>query len=80
MILQLGIKIQSSPQIQIWDPFRLLDVSAFSSTPHIKRQYKRKSLKFHPDKRSPGVTKEEAEAIFIDITKAYKAYSTPLSF
>ena len=79
-ILQLSTVIQSSPQVQIWDPFRLLEVSIFSSSTHIKRQYKRKSLKFHPDKRSKDITKEEAEAIFIDITKAYKAYSIPLSW
>jgi len=77
-ILQLSTTLQSSSQVRIWDPFRLLDVSTFSSTTYIKRQYKRKSLKFHPDKRSKDVTKEDAEAIFIDITKAYKAYSIPL--
>lgn len=76
-IFQMSTTILSSPQVQIWDPFRLLDVSVFSSAACIKRQYKRKSLKSHPDKRSKDVTKEESEAIFIDITKAYKAYLVP---
>ena len=72
-IIQLSTTVHASPQLQIWDPFRLLNVSTFSSTTQIKRQYKRKSLKFHPDKRPKNVTKEEAEGLFIDITKAYKA-------
>ena len=72
-IIQLSMTVYVSPQLQIWDPFPLLDVSAFSSIMHIKRQYKRKSLKFHPDKRLKHITKEEAESRFIDITKAYKA-------
>jgi preprotein translocase subunit Sec63 len=65
---------KSRQQIQIWNPFTLLEVSSRSSTAYIKRQYKRKSLKYHPDKRGHGLTKEKAEKKFIELTMAYKAY------
>jgi len=74
-ISQLSYGIFSSvQQIQVWDPFQILGVSVFSSSTVIKHQYKRKSLLYHPDKRLKGMTKEDAEAKFIDLTKAYKAY------
>jgi translocation protein SEC63 len=74
-IINLGTTIYNSRErIQIWDPFHILEVSSFSSNAYIKKQYKRKSLKFHPDKRPTGMTKEQAEEKFISITKAYKAY------
>jgi translocation protein SEC63 len=62
--------------IQVWDPFQIIGVSPFSSLAQIKRNYKRRSLKFHPDKvpKGLGMSKEQAEAKFIDLTKAYKAY------
>jgi translocation protein SEC63 len=73
-ILLLGTRIyETRQQIQVWDPFHLLEVSSFSSNAYIRRKYKRQSLKFHPDKQPKGMTKEEAEKMFIEITKAYKA-------
>jgi DnaJ-class molecular chaperone len=45
----------------------------FSSIAHIKQQYKRKSLKYHPDKHFGKKMKEQSEAMFIDLTEAYKA-------
>jgi translocation protein SEC63 len=75
-VFQLSYGIYSSvQQVQVWDPFHILGVSVFSSSMVIKQRYKRKSLQFHPDKRPRWMTKEEAEAKFIDLTKAYKAYS-----
>lgn len=75
-ISQLSYGIYSSVQhVRVWDPFHILGVSVFSSSAVIKQRYKRKSLQFHPDKRPRWMTKEEAEAKFIDLTKAYKAYS-----
>ena len=74
-ILLLSTRIyENKQQIQVWDPFNILEVSSFSSYAYIRRQYKRKSLKFHPDKQPKGMTKEQAEKSFIEITKAYKAY------
>jgi len=58
---------------QVWDPFHILGASVFSSSTIIRRCYKRKSLQYHPDKRPKWMAKEAAEAIFIDLTKAYKA-------
>jgi translocation protein SEC63 len=74
LIYGIGSSVQ---QIQVWDPFHILGVSVFSSSTVIKHQYKRKSLQYHPDKRLKWMTKEDAEAKFIDLTKAYKAYLRP---
>ena len=64
------------PQPQRWDPFQLLDVSIFASSKHIKRQYKRLSVKYHPDK-CPNDSQRECATKFIELTKAYKAYNLP---
>lgn len=64
--------------VRVWDPYKILGVSPFSSTEYVKKQYKRLSKKFHPDKQR-GVPKEEAEAKFVDLTKAYKVYQPPNS-
>lgn len=65
------------PQPQRWDPFQLLDVSVFASGRRIKRQYKRLSVKYHPDK-CPNDSQRECAKKFIELTKAYKAYKLPL--
>jgi translocation protein SEC63 len=69
-----GTIYSSRQEIAIWDPFDLLGVRRYSSMADIKRQYKRKSLEYHPDKRRNGISKEASEERFLEITKAYKAY------
>ena len=75
-VFHYGHRIHSSyEEVQIWDPHHLLGVSSYSSIAHIKHQYKWKSLQHHPDKRrKDGISKEEAEAEYMEITKAYKVY------
>lgn len=59
----------------IFDPYELLDLSYSASEKEIKAQYRALSLKFHPDKVHDlgNFTREEIEARFVDITKAYKS-------
>jgi translocation protein SEC63 len=74
IVFQYAHSIHSSRQeIQIWDPHHLLGVSSYSSIAYIKQQYKRMSLKYHPDKSLNGLSKVQAEEIFVELTKAYKA-------
>jgi preprotein translocase subunit Sec63 len=74
IIFRYSQRIHSSRQeIQIWDPHHILGVSSYSSIANIKHQYKRLSLKYHPDKRLNGVSKDRAEELFTELTKAYKA-------
>ena len=59
--------------IHVWNPFHILGVSSISSISQIKRAYKQQCVSNHPDKRKRRA-KAEAEAAFIEITKAYKVY------
>ncbi|CAH2350374.1 protein translocation protein Sec63p [[Candida] railenensis] len=62
--------------IGAFDPYTILDISAFSSEKEVKSRYRKLSLKFHPDKLPKDLTdaaKEEMEANFIQINLAYKA-------
>jgi preprotein translocase subunit Sec63 len=73
----LGTNIYRTQRpVKIWDPFKILNVTPFSSRDYVKRQYKLLSRKLHPDKQM-GVPKDEAEAKFIDLTTAYIAYGGP---
>jgi len=63
--------VNTPVDIKIWDPYEVMELSTSATLPEIKKQYKRLSLKFHPDK----VDEDEREASnerFVDITKAYK--------
>jgi translocation protein SEC63 len=62
---------------QIWDPFVVLGIPASSSLQIVKSHYKKLSRTFHPDKIKlvGNLTKEMVETKFVEITKAYKAYS-----
>ncbi|GHJ86064.1 hypothetical protein NliqN6_2466 [Naganishia liquefaciens] len=59
----------------VYDPFEILGIPSSSDEAFIKKHFKRISLKFHPDKikLAENQTKEEADAHFVDLTKAYKA-------
>jgi len=59
-----------------WDPVNILGVPADASVDDIKKAYKELSLKWHPDKH-PADMKEEAQAKFIEILRAYKALTDP---
>jgi translocation protein SEC63 len=65
---------------EIWDPYSILGISPSTSLEKIKSHYKKLSRAMHPDKIKlvGNITKEEVEARFVDVTKAYKAYDPHL--
>ncbi|RKP38949.1 Sec63 Brl domain-containing protein [Dimargaris cristalligena] len=54
-----------------WDPFDILSIPSGSTPQQIKKQYRKLSLQFHPDKVDPA-DKDTSESKYIEITKAYK--------
>uniref|UniRef100_A0A8C9LHW9 DnaJ protein ERDJ2B-like n=1 Tax=Piliocolobus tephrosceles TaxID=591936 RepID=A0A8C9LHW9_9PRIM len=75
----LGIlfkKMLNTKPMQTFDPFEILEVSIGASVGEIKKAYRLKSLKYHPDK-NPNDT--SAAAKFILITKAYQALTDEIS-
>lgn len=80
MVYLVSITEVSAPQTAIFDPYALLDLPTSASEKEIKSQYRQFTLKFHPDKvhdLEGNMTKEDVEARFVDITKAYKALTDP---
>jgi translocation protein SEC63 len=78
MFAALCYVIYNAPKISglsTYDPFEILGISSGSDDAFIKKHFKRISLKFHPDKikLAPNQTKEDADAHFVELTKAYKA-------
>lgn len=73
----LAYVIAQSPSTAstIYDPFEILGLSSSSDDKAIKRHYKKLSLKFHPDKikLTGNDTLADAEAKFVELTKAYKS-------
>ncbi|EIW72719.1 hypothetical protein TREMEDRAFT_26719 [Tremella mesenterica DSM 1558] len=59
----------------VYNPFEILGLSDSSSDKQIKKHYKKLSLQFHPDKikLADNQTKEDADAKFVELTKAYKS-------
>jgi translocation protein SEC63 len=61
---------------KIWDPYAILDISRSATEKAIKKQYKKLTLIYHPDKihlSNLNKTIEEATAYYVEISKAYKA-------
>ncbi|CDZ98614.1 Molecular chaperone (DnaJ superfamily) [Phaffia rhodozyma] len=73
----LAHRIHNSEAIEnvIYNPFEILGITDSLTEKEIKRSYKKLSLKFHPDKYKlqENETQEDADAKFVEITKAYKA-------
>lgn len=66
IITQLG----QEREIRSFDPFDILEVAHGSTTPEIKKAYRKLSLIYHPDKNPDDPL---AASRFIQITKAYQA-------
>ena len=54
-----------------FEPYKVLDVHRRASLAEIKKAYKRLVKEWHPDKVPDG-KKQEAEAKFIEINRAYE--------
>ncbi|TXT08671.1 hypothetical protein VHUM_02799 [Vanrija humicola] len=59
----------------VYNPFEILGIADSATEKEIKKHYKKLSLQFHPDKIKLGEneTMADAEAKFVDLTKAYKS-------
>ncbi|KAL1406187.1 secretory subunit [Vanrija albida] len=59
----------------VYNPFEILGITDSATEKEIKKHYKKLSLQFHPDKIKLGEneTMADAEAKFVDLTKAYKS-------
>jgi preprotein translocase subunit Sec63 len=78
IVLYMGYRIATTKvENKIWDPFAVLGIPSSASLETVKSHYKKLSRALHPDKVKliGNMTKEEVEAKFVDITKAYKALS-----
>ena len=73
-LIQYGHKVISATSLDIWDPFEVLAVTPLSTDVYIKKQFKRQSLKYHPDKGKDDEEKAEFQTKFIELTSAYKSY------
>lgn len=61
--------VQAAPQVKERKFYDLLGVKPGESDESIlKKAYKRKALEYHPDKLKEGITKEEAQAKFVELT------------
>ena len=54
------------------DPYTILGISSESSDEEIKKHYKKKALKYHPDKITDNTKKSKYEKKFKLITEAYE--------
>ena len=60
------------------DYYKILGVAKEASDDELKKAYRRCALQCHPDKhKANGLAKEEAEALFKDISEAYSVLSDP---
>lgn len=74
-LFQRVIQVAKNSGFAAYDPFSILGIATSATEREIRRQYRRLSLEFHPDKVSSdsNKTKEEIESHYIEITKAYKS-------
>jgi len=77
-LINYGHKVISAGKVplDIWDPFEVLAITPLSTDAYIKKQFKRQSLKYHPDKGKDDEEKAEFQAKFIELTSAYKSYGS----
>ena len=59
-----------------FDPYEILSIDRSATTKDIKSAYRKKSLKYHPDKNPDNPT---AQATFMLIAKAYEALTDPVA-
>lgn len=59
----------------VYDPFSILGLATSATEREIKRQYRKLSIQFHPDKlrHIANQTREDIDSHYIELTKAYKS-------
>ncbi|KAK0711595.1 Sec63 Brl domain-containing protein [Lasiosphaeris hirsuta] len=71
------INTTEAPTHKLWNPYDILKISETATEKQIKSHYKKLSLKFHPDKAKPDLSKNETiddlNARYVEISKAYQA-------
>lgn len=75
LVYLITIQEPNADGTKVFDPYELLELSYSATEKEIKSTYRKLSLKYHPDKvhELGNFTREEVEARFVEITKAYKA-------
>jgi len=76
LFIYISSSINEGGEVNSFDPFTILDVSAGSDLKIIKKAYKKMSLKWHPDKNPNNPA---AEAKFMMVAKAYEALTDPVA-
>lgn len=75
-----GKTVDDTQKGSYWDPWQVLDIASSATDREIKSAYRKLSLQYHPDKvrgGDDGKTKEDVEAFYVEITKAYRALTDP---
>lgn len=72
----LIISVKTDGVVSSFDPFSILEVDSGADARTIKKAFREKSLKWHPDKNPNNPA---AEATFMMINKAYEALTDPVA-
>lgn len=76
VFLYLIISVSEDGEVNSFDPFKILGVDTSTELKKVKKAFREKSLKWHPDKNPNNPA---AEAMFMMINKAYEALTDPVS-
>mmetsp|Transcript_25142 Transcript_25142/g.47268 ORF Transcript_25142/g.47268 Transcript_25142/m.47268 type:complete len:609 (+) Transcript_25142:262-2088(+) len=76
VFILLASSLSSDSEIMSFDPYEILSIDRSATTKDIKSAYRKKSLKYHPDKNPDNPT---AQATFMLIAKAYEALTDPVA-
>lgn len=76
-IINLAARVGNVGEMRGFDPYEILGLKAGATEAEIKRQYRRLSVKWHPDRNQDR--KAEAERMFMKIAKANEALTDPVA-
>ena len=76
ILLYLISLVKNHGEVSSFDPYAILGIEQGSTIAEIKKQYRKLSLKYHPDK---NIGNKFAEEMFMKIAKAYEALTDETS-